>query len=467
MDKTSQKNAAVGEGQSSPDYAVIVDRKTTEPCHVKLEIEVPAERVTNVFEQLLGQYCRSAAVPGFRRGKTPRVLIRRKFAKQLQEDVQKQLLREALQIACGQEDVTPETTPRVNDEENLLLTDGAPFTFTVDFDVAPSFDLPDYKDLEVSCESAVVDDNSVQEVIDGFLRSRATYQQVDRAAAEGDLLKLTYHGKLGDDDVEVPGTATFLLDAEETWLALREPEILPGTIAGLIGVEAGARRALDVTFPDDYAEEALAGQTVPYSFDIHEVHATEVPELTDDIAKEIGAQDSDEVRERVRQNLEQDRSRRYDQMVRERAIAALMDGLDFPVPPMLLARETYDTLSSLLRQQMQQGSTQEDLKNRQKELAAQASEMARERLRRFYVFSRIADAEDVKVEGQDLQGALEAISNLQGVSVKVAQRRLRESGRLTDVIMELRESKAIDLVVSKARVIETEAEPAEADSEQE
>jgi len=451
--KQDDSPATRADGQPS----LTVTRTMSEPCHVRLEIEVPAERVRQAFHGAVKRYRGGAPVPGFRPGKAPKALLIRRYGKQLREDAKERLLREAVRDACGQEQVVPETTPRIQDEDDILFVEDAPLDFSVDFDIAPSFELPDYQGVKVSCEQASVNDESVQEVIDSFLRGRASYEKVERRAQQGDLLKVTYHAQVGAD-VDVPETAKFLLDAEETWLALREPEIIPGAAEALVGVEAGEQRQVDVVFPDDYGENALAGTSVRYMFHIVEVHATQIPELTDEIARQIGAEDSEQVRERVRANLEADAAQQRQRLVRQRVVTALTEQVDFPIPPVMLSRETYESFASIYRQELRSGTTQDALKERQKELMAQAGETARQRLKRYYLFSRIAEQEDISVSREDLASAVEAVCQLNGTKPKAMLRQLQQSGRISDLVMDLRESKAIDRVVSLAEITDHEAD---------
>ena len=434
--------------------ALTVSSKEVEPCHIKLDIEVPVERVNQALAETVALFRTSARIPGFRKGKAPRSLLRNRFRKQIEDEVQSTIVRQAVEEACEQEGLSPETTPRLEDEEALRITENVPFAFAVTFDLAPAFDLPKYQSIKVSRESVDIDDGSVQEVIDRWLQQRASYDKVARPAAAGDLLKVTYHGRLADADEPPAESAGFLLDAEETWLALREPEILPGAATALVGAEPNTARQVRIEFPADYGERSLAGKAAEYTFDVLEVHGAEVPAFTDDMAKEIGAADAAQAREQVRQNLQADKTRRQEQSAREQVVTALLGEVDFPLPPVMLARETYQAFARICEDEMRRGASQPEIQANQKELAAQAKRAAALRLKRFYVLSRVADAEGIQVDKEELNATVTALSRMNRISPKVALRRLRDSGRVADVVTGLRESKTIDHVLSMAEVTE-------------
>ncbi|OGV66622.1 MAG: trigger factor [Lentisphaerae bacterium RIFOXYB12_FULL_65_16] len=432
-------------------------RTEIEPCRIKLDVEVPADRVNRVLKEAVGLFRKSARIPGFRSGKTPPELLAKRYGKEIQEEARERLLEQATKEACEQLQIVPETNPRVDNHDALHVAEGQSFCFAVTLDVAPTFDMPEYKGLTLSREQISVDDQSVQNVIDSWLRQKATYEKVDRAAQANDLLKVSYHAQVRGVEQNPTDAAAFLLNAEETWVAMRPPEIIPGTMQALMGSAAGETRNAAIEFPADYAERSLAGRTADYVFKVLEVQTAIIPAFTDQMAKEVGAENTDQVRQRVRQGIEADRRRQQDDHVRNQLVAALMDKLTFPLPPGVLARESYQMLARLFEHELQTGKTEADLQNRQKELGEQAQKLARQRLKRYYVLRRIADAENIQVDAPEIDEALVAMSRANRTAPKVLQRQLTESGRITDVVIGIRENKTVNHLMSLAHVTEAAA----------
>ena len=441
-----------------------VVRNEPQPCQVRLDIQVDSQEVDRLYKDVAREVARQARVPGFRPGKAPRGLIRSRFGKEIDARVMNRLVDEGVRQALAKEELDPETSPRVENEERLEVKPGEAFVFSVQFDLPPEFELPDYRDIELDVGDSQVDEDAVQRVIDGWLEQRATYDKVDRPAAPGDLLKVTYEGTLEDNaEEDIPDTARFVLKAEDTWLALRDPEILPGCTAALEGVEAGDERTMHVEFPQTFFEESLRGKSADYTVRVHEVHAAEIPALTDDLAQEIGAEDVGEVRRTVRMRLESEESMRQEQEAQQDAVNKVLEGMDFPLPPGLMARETYETLMQLVENRSRSGQSQEELGQHQEELMNEARQQAEQRLRRRYVLGRIADEENIQVDKEEFEETLQAFSRYHQMSPKALRRRLTENGRISDLLWNIREQKVIRRLVEIAR--ESGDETAEAEKE--
>ena len=211
------------------EETITTTKHELEPCRVQLDIEVPASRVDQVYSQAVQRFKQEANIPGFRPGKAPDSLLERRFPKEIQNEAIQRLVNESLQKAIQEEDLTIQTRPEVADEENLEVQKGTSFCFSVSFDIAPDFELPEYKGLKIDKEKEQVSDEEIKEFLDGWLQQRAEYEKVDRPAQSGDVLKVSYEGQLtdGTDDTEEwSESQKQLLKAEDTWLALQEPELL-------------------------------------------------------------------------------------------------------------------------------------------------------------------------------------------------------------------------------------------------
>lgn len=432
-----------------------VVRTDVEPCRVKLDIEVPVERVRKTYEDTAKAFNRQGRVAGFRPGKVPRPILLRQYGTQIELECRRELIRGAVREALEKEPVEPETRPRIEDEDKLTVSPERSFVFSLSYDVPPKFDLPAYKGIRVSRQPSVVADAQVDEAIHGWLQRRASFEKVDRASQAGDLLKVSYEGQLGEV-VELPETSRFYLSARETWLALREPELIPGTVRGLVGLAAGQTRELDVTFPDAFNDKALAGKKVHYSFSVVEVHGSHVPELTEDLAKAAGAESMQQMRDRVRDNLKAQQEHAEDQAVRQQILTAMLAGLDIPLPPTRLRIASYETLMRLYDREVRRGATPEQLGKRPEELRRLADEEAARSLKRFYVLQRIAQEEKIEPDMERVNALIQYMATSSQVTPKVLIRRLRENGRLDEVVVSVREDMVLDRLVELADVAGSE-----------
>lgn len=435
-----------------------IQRENVAPCRVKLTVELPAERVAKVHRDSVVKFNRQAPIKGFRPGKIPAKLLLSRFGEAIADHAKGELLEAGVREAIEQSGLEPESRPAIEDEKTLRVLPGESFVFAIAFDVAPEFTLPDYKGIEITREGAAVSDDSVAEWIDTWLQRQAHYAKVDRPAAEGDLLKASYKATLPADSEEPPASAKFYIDAEDTWLPLRQPELLPGVATLLAGSVAGDEKDIEITFPADFGEEVLAGRTFPYHVSVSEVHGLEKPEFDDELAQKVGMESAEQIRERVRENLGVEKKREADRVVREQVVRALTATLDFPLPSIMYTRTAANVMQRLREEQARGGGMPEKTQKSHDEMVARANQRAREELVRFYALQKVAEAENIQLEAKDLDQALDMFAEMQQVTPKVVLRRLRDSGRLNELLLSLREAKTIDRLVELAKVNETESE---------
>ncbi len=440
--------------------APTVVREEPAPCRVKLNIEVPHEQVAATFRAVEKEFKKAAKIPGFRPGKAPRQLLWRRHGDDIRKEAKDRLLRSSLRTVIEQEDLKPETSPRIDNQDNLTADPDNSFVYAAEFDVPPEFELPTYKGISVSRESVTVGDEHIQEVIDQMLTSRTSYDKVDRPAEAEDLLKVSYEGKLDEEVEDLPESAKYLLGAEGTWLALREPEILPGATEQLKGSAAGDTKEMNVTFPDEFHEPTLAGKSATYNVTVQEVHAATVPELTDDIAKELGAEDVDDAKERIRQNIEHREKAEQDRAVRDQILQKLLGKVDFPLPPQMLARETYSVLQRLYQEQVRNGVAEDELKGQGEQLHQQAEEIAKRQLKQHYLLAKIADQENIDVNPNEVQQMVQYLAATNRTNAEDMMKRLQENGRILDLVNHIRENKTLDVLVEQADIQNDETDQA-------
>jgi len=436
-----------------------IQREDVAPCRVKLTVELPAERVAKVYNASVASFNRQAPVKGFRPGKIPLKLLMSRFGEAIADHAKGELLQAGLEEAVTQSELEPETRPVIEDEKSLRLLPGESFVFAVSFDISPSFALPEYKGIEVTRDASDVSDDSVAEWIDNWLERQSRYAKVDRPAAEGDLLKASYKAVIPEGAEAPAATAKFYVEAEDTWLPLRDPELLPGATALLAGSVAGDEKDVDISFPAEHGEASLAGRTFTYHIAISEVHGLEKPEFDDELAQKVGMESADEIRDRVRENLGVEKKREQDRALRDQVVRALTAGLlDMPLPPTMLNRTVASAMQRLREQAQQEGTSPEETQKNHEQTLARANQQAREELVRFYVLDKIADAEQIKVEPADLDQAVGMFAEMERATPKVVLRRLRDSGRLNQLLMNLREAKTVDRLVELAKVTEAAGE---------
>lgn len=438
---------------------VNVVREEPAPCHVRLNIEVPRENVQEQVSEVEKEFRQQANLPGFRKGKAPWSLIRRKFGDSIKEETKKRILRNSLREAVQSEELQPETPPHIDNEEQLQVNPEQEFVFAAEFDITPEFELPDYKGIEVESEKVEVADEEIDTFIDQLLAQRTSYEKADKAAEPGDLLKASYEGHLPDeqDEEEISDTAKYLLAADDNWIALREPEILPGVTDKLTGAEPGSDHEIEIAFPEDFHEKTLAGKTIPYKIHVDEVHAAQQPEFDDEMAQQLGADDATDAREKIKANLGVRREQEHQENIREEIVEKLTSRVDFPLPPRVLANETYNVMSRLYQERQRQGASEDELKEQQEQLRQEAEETAQTRLKRRYILRKVAAAENIQAESQDIQRMIQMLSRHHQMPEKELIERLQQTGGINDLFDTIVENKAVQRVLELADTGDDEA----------
>ncbi len=440
-----------------------------EECHYTLDVTIPSEQVKTAFKKVRSQIRNSARIPGFRPGKAPDKLINKRYGDKIVDEVRQALLRDNLQSAIEQQELSPVTYPTIVPDKQGEVAEDKDFAFTVEFDVKPEISLPDYKGLELTQYKIEVSENQVQNTIDDLLEQRSTYEKVDREAEAGDLVKVGYHSSFSDGDEEVPDPAKRMVEVEETWLLLGEPEMIPGVAEGLVGVSADDERTLDVEFPDDFYEPFLAGKTGQYTFKIAEVHSRVRPELTDDFAKQLGAESVDDLKAKVRERLESQLEQGQSNHLHSQVIEKLLDGAEFPLPPKVFESEVEMVLREMDREKQQQqqqggGDGEDDDEDARK---AEAASRAGQRLRLRYLVEAIAEAEEVEVPFEEVQAQMDAIRSYQGLSEQQFRERYNEMAMAEGMYMNSMQDKVLDKLIEMAKITETEPPEPEADDKAE
>lgn len=424
------------------------------PCRVKLEIEIPADYVTQVLAYSAQRICSEARLPGFRPGKAPKAMVERRYADTIVSEARDFLLQSAIEKACDEKSLTMESDPVVEGQKSrneIAVAKGEPVKFAVSFDTAPTFTLPDCSDLAITRDTVEIGDSAVNEVVRNLLREHISYQTVERAAEKGDLLKVSYTAEV-EGVAEIPASAKYILEAKSTWMPLSEPELIPGAAKALLGATPGNLYHVETTFPAEFYEQSLAGKKANYKITIEEIQSAHIPEFTDEMAKQVtgGQSDAATTLKNIRSYLESQENHKADMGFREKVADAVLAKVDFPLPPETLERTTYEEVRRLAEAEYRRSrGSMEAFEKKREEIFAQGKKNAEKALKRRYVFTAIAKQEGIKVDREDIDAVIESLAQSSGTTPKAMLKRIQSNGRLNELFRNILESKAIDFVATK------------------
>ena len=415
---------------------------TEATCRRELDLEIPAETVQKAVARVAREFARVARVPGFRPGKAPEALIRRKFAADIQSEVLQSLVPEQIERAVTENKMVPVTRPEI---DKVDFTESGPVKFRATFEVLPEFDLGQYKDLEVEIDDLQIGDADVDKAIEELRDRAATFVPVEgRSIADGDYAQLKLKG--------VPAGGGETLEAESVLCHVGGEETMDAFNQNLRGANAGDHKNFDVTYPSDYPDPKLQGKTYSYAVVVLGIKEKKRPELTDEFAKDVGeGQTVEELRTKVRENLDAARAHRQNDQTREKLLAQLVQGHDFPVPQALVEHQMDSRLERTVRSLAAQGVDPRAVNVDWVALRSRQKDRSIEDVKAELLLDRVATAENIDVTDEDVEKEIATIAQRSGESATAVRANLTRQGALDRMKSKLRSEKTLDWLCRNSR----------------
>ncbi|HKW57388.1 MAG TPA: trigger factor [Candidatus Acidoferrum sp.] len=412
-------------------------------CRRELDLEIPAEEVSKATDRVAKEFARIARVPGFRPGKAPVSLIRRRFAEDIKGEVLQSLVPERVEKAVAEQKLTPVSQPQV---EKLDFIEGQPLKFRAIFEVLPEFELGDYKALGIEMPAMEITDADVAKALEEMRDRAATLAPVEgRAIENGDYVQLKLMGTpTGGGEPLQADSVMCHVGAEETMEPFNE---------NLRGANIGDHKNFDVAYPADYPDAKLAGKTFHYGVEILGIKSKKLPELNDDFAKDVSDSATlAELKKKVSESLEHQRDHRQKELQREKVLAELVKLHDFPVPDSLVEHQMDVRLERVVRSLAAQGVDPRAVNVDWVSLRRRQQERATDDVKAELIIDRIATAENIDVTGEDVQREIEHAAGHSGESAEAVRARLTKQGALDRMKAKLRSDKTLDWLAQNSKV---------------
>jgi len=253
--------------------------QTKDNCKRELQVEVPAEVVARETDTLMQRYQKLARLPGFRRGRVPPGLIRQRFAEDIKTDIVENLVPRYFREEAEKQGLHPVSQPRITD---LHIQEGEPLRFKASFEILPEIEVSGYKELRVEKPDTTVSEQEVEDALKNLREQHASFTPVEgRALADGDFAQVSFNGVPKE-----PGSKPVHVD--EVMVEIAGSNTMPEFTQNLRGLSSGDERTFDVTYPQEFSEERLAGKTFTYTVKVHGIKQKHLPELNDEFAKQVG-----------------------------------------------------------------------------------------------------------------------------------------------------------------------------------
>jgi trigger factor len=420
---------------------------TDTTCKREIELEIPAENVQKATEKVARDIARIARVPGFRPGKAPVTLVRRRFAEDIEGEVVQALVPEYLEKALGEKKLVPVTRPEV---DQVHFKEGEPLKFRAVFEVLPEFELGDYKNLSVQLDQIEIGDAQVEKAIEEIRERAATYVPVEnRPAKDGDYVLIKLIG--------TPVGSGEPVQADNILCHLGGEETLESFTENLRGANPGETKRFTSHYPQDYPDPKLAGQTYDYSVEVQSIKEKKLPELNDEFAKDAareqgGVATLDELRKKVRESLEAAKEQQQTAQGREKILEVLVKQYDFPVPQSLIEHQMDVRVDRVVRSLAAQGVDPRAVNIDWVSMRRRQKDNAVNDVKAELLLDRIASAENIDTTDADIEKEITALAERSGESATALRARLTKQGALDTMKSKLRSDKVVDWLYRSARI---------------
>ncbi|ENX5345319.1 trigger factor [Listeria monocytogenes] len=411
----------------------------------KLTFEIEQEKVKVGLDRAFVKVRKTLNVPGFRKGKVPRQIFNQRFGEEaLYQDALDILLPEVYSAAIDEAGIDPVDTPQVNIES---MEKGETWVLTAEVTVKPEVKLGDYKGLEVEKRETELTTEELEAELKQLQERQAELVVKEDAPAEnGDTVILDFEGF--KDGVAFEGG-----QAENHSLELGSGQFIPGFEEKLVGLKAGDEADIELTFPEEYHAEDLAGQPVVFKVKLHEIKTKEVPELDDELAKDIDeeVETLDELKEKISKRLQEAKEESVAQAKQEEVIAKAVENAEVDIPHAMVHHEADHLMNHFAQDLQAQGLTPElyyqFTGQTEEAMHAQMEKDAEKRVKMNLVLEAIAEAENIEPTEEAIDEEISTLAEKYGMEKDAVRAAL---GDMSELKSDLKIRKAIDVLLDSA-----------------
>ncbi len=415
-----------------------VSIETTSGLERRMTVTVPKEKVDGEIQKRLKDLAGRVKIDGFRPGKVPFSVVRKKFGGQVSQEVIGEVMQNSFYEAVTQEKLRPAGMPLIEPNDSK---EGIEFTAT--FEVYPEFEVKGLDKIKIDRPVLEVADADLDKMLDTIRKQRKGWQEVERAAKEGDQLTIDFVGSI--DGEEFSGGV-----GQQVSVELGSKRMIAGFEDQLTGAKAGQELTLNVTFPDDYQAKDLAGKAAEFATTVHKVEESVLPELNDEFAVEFGVKEGglEALKKQVRDNMQREAEQAIASRVKEQVFDGLM-GLNLLEVPKALVDSEIEVLVKQRQETMQQYAPVGQLQDVD---PAQFENQAKRRVSLGLVLSEIIQKNSITVPPARLREAVEKMASTYELPEEVVKFYYSDKDRLKDLENVTLEEMAVELVLAAAKV---------------
>ena len=419
------------------------------PVKRKITVQVPAEEANAAIQTTIALYRMQADVKGFRKGKVPSTVVESKYRKQVYGEATTDLINYQINEIMSGLSIQPMSRIDVDAKELVRDED---FTYAIEFEVAPKLDLPEYKGLEVEEVKAVVTAEEIAEVEGRILHNNAEVKVIEdvRPPKDGEVAVVSFGAYQGEDIVEG-------IQAENFDLVLGEGQSLPEFEALVKTLSTGESGETDVTFPEDFINENLAGQTVTMKCKLHSVKERITPEMSDEVAKKAGFNDVETMRKGIEESYSGQRKQMNKSAAQSQLLSTIIEGIEeFPLPPAMVEDRIDRLIQDLEYKLDRQGKGLQSLGKTPQQMRDEFKAEAEATVKSEIFLLAVAAEESLEISPEEIEATLTQLA----VQTRQPLHELKKYYEDNNLIVPLKDrllcDKASELIYDAANVKEIE-----------
>ena len=422
-----------------------VDIQDVGPCRKHVRVTVPRSDINFFSGEALKEIVSTAAVPGFRKGRVPASLAQKRFRDDIANSVRQRVLMQSLEQLAEENTLDPINEPDF-DVESLMIPEEGDFEYEFDVEVRPSFDLPQYGGLTVQRPIREIGDADIDAYLDRFLGQYSVNVSHDGPAEANDFVvaavEFTRNGapfrKISSIELQLKPIIRFR-DAE-----------LKGFDTLMAGAVPGTVKKTEVTISQEAEQVEMRGEKLEVLITVAEVERVKAPELTPAFFDRIGYADLAALRDEVRGMLERQVVYDQRQSVRRQVIEKITESATWELPEQLVRKQTENALRREILEMEQAGFTSQQIMARENQLRQNAVTTTRQALKEHVVLDKIAETEKIEVSPVDIESEIQMMAIQRGENPRRVRARLIKSGVIENLEAQIRERKAVDVVLKSA-----------------
>lgn len=423
-----------------------VSIETTNGLERRMTVGIPADQIESEVTKRLQQAAKTVRLNGFRKGKVPLKVVKQRFGAGVRQEVIGEAMSRSFYDAVQQQDVRPAGQPAIEPKE---MAEGKDVEFVATFEVYPEIEVKDLSGVAVTRLNAEIQDSDIDTMLETLRKQQASWEDVERAAADGDRVNIDFVGTKDGEEFEGG-------KAEGQNLVLGSGSMIPGFEDGIVGMSAGEEKVLSLSFPEDYHAEDLKGAAVEFSVKVNTVAEQVLPELNEEFFNKFGIEGKDEAefRAEVRKNMERELKNASKNKVKTQVMDRLMEAHDVELPASLIAGEI-DALRSQTMQQFGGAAEGMDLKSILPD--DMFKEQAERRVALGLIVAELVKKEEIKADADRVKEMVEELASTYQDPEEVVNYYYSNQQLLASVESAVLEDQVVDHILSKADVTDQDS----------